>query len=117
MGTFSALLALCQGNPSVTDGFPSQRARNAGLAVFFDAILNKQLSKQSSVGDLRRHGGHCEVIVMGNIIITHVHGFFDTDFHEVNWHLGQVGSKINWESEDRCQRTHSQWVFSFDPTF
>ena len=41
------------GNPSVTDGFPSQRARNAGVAV----CLSNRLNKQSSwvTGDLRHH--------------------------------------------------------------
>ena len=49
--TEAALLAFCEGNPSVTDGFPSQRARNAGV----DVCLNNRLNKQSSwvTGDLR----------------------------------------------------------------
>ena len=49
--TEAALLTFCQGNPSVTDGFPSQRARNAGV----DVCLNNRLNKQSSwvTGDLR----------------------------------------------------------------
>ena len=49
--TEAALLAFCQGNPSVTDGFASQRARNAGV----DVCLNNRLNKQSSwvTGDLR----------------------------------------------------------------
>ena len=56
METFPALLAVCEGNPPVTDGFPSQRASNAGFGVFFDISLNKC--------DLRRHSGHCDVTVM-----------------------------------------------------
>ena len=50
METFSALLALCegnQGNPPVTGGFPSQRPVTWSFDVFFDLRLNKQLSKQS----------------------------------------------------------------------
>ena len=43
--TEAALLALCEGNPSVTNGFPSQRARNAGV----DVCLNNGLNKQSSL--------------------------------------------------------------------
>ena len=27
--------------------------------------------------------------------------------------LGRVSSNFNWQSEDRCQRTHSKWVFIF----
>ena len=51
MPTEAALLAFCEGNPSITDGFPSQRARNAGV----DVCLNNRLNKQSSwvTGDLR----------------------------------------------------------------
>ena len=47
METFSSLLALCEGNPLVTGGFPSQRPVTQSFAVFFDAHLNKWLSKQS----------------------------------------------------------------------
>ena len=43
--TEAALMSFCEGNPwSVTDGFPSQRARNAGV----DVCLNNRLNKQSS---------------------------------------------------------------------
>ena len=37
----SILLALCEGNPPVTGGFPSQRASNTAFDVFFDVNLNK----------------------------------------------------------------------------
>ena len=47
METFSALLALCAGNSSVSGEFPAQRPVTRGLAVFFDLRLNKRLSKQS----------------------------------------------------------------------
>ena len=63
-GSISALLALCEGNPSVTGGFPSQRASDAGFDVFFDVSLKKRLSKQSSASDFRRRGGYCDVTVM-----------------------------------------------------
>ena len=47
METFSALLALCEGNPPVTSEFPSQMPLTWSFDVFFDLHLNKQLSKQS----------------------------------------------------------------------
>ena len=47
METFSALLALCAGNSSVTGEFPAQRPVTWSFDVFFDQRLNKQLSKQS----------------------------------------------------------------------
>ena len=47
METFSALLALCAGNSSVTGEFPSQRPVTRSFDGFFDLRLNKPLSKQS----------------------------------------------------------------------
>ena len=46
-GTLSALLALCERNPLVTGGFPSQRASNGSFDVFFCLSLNNQLHKMS----------------------------------------------------------------------
>ena len=47
MKTFSTSLALCEGNPPVTGGFPSQRPVTRSFDVFFDLRLNKRLSTQS----------------------------------------------------------------------
>ena len=47
MGTFSALLALCERNPPVLGGFPSQRPVTRSFDVFFDLRLKKYLSKHS----------------------------------------------------------------------
>ena len=47
METFSALLALCAGNSSVTGEFPAQRPVTRSFDVFFDLRLNKRLNKQS----------------------------------------------------------------------
>ena len=49
METFSALLALCAGNSSVTGEFPTQRPVTRSFDVSFDLRLNKRLSKQSWV--------------------------------------------------------------------
>ena len=53
METFSTLLALCEGNPLVTTGFPSQRPVTQSFDDFFDLHLNKWYA-----GDLRRHHTH-----------------------------------------------------------
>ena len=45
--TFSSLLALCEGNPPVTGGFPSQRPVTRSFGVFFDPPFNNRLSQQS----------------------------------------------------------------------
>ena len=47
MEGFSMLLALCEGNPPVTGGFPIQRPVTWSFDVFFHLCLNKCLSKQS----------------------------------------------------------------------
>ena len=47
MGTFFALLALCEGNPPVNCGFPLQRSVTRSFDFFFDVHLNKRISKQS----------------------------------------------------------------------
>ena len=47
METFSALLALCAGNPPITGEFPSQRPVTWSFDVLFDLRLNKRLRKQS----------------------------------------------------------------------
>ena len=44
---FPRLLALCEGDPPVTGGFPSQRPVMPSFDVFFDLRLNDRLSKQS----------------------------------------------------------------------
>ena len=45
--TFSALLALCAGNPPVSGEFPSQRPVTRSFDVIFNLRLNKWLSKQT----------------------------------------------------------------------
>ena len=47
MQTFSALLAICARNSSVTGEFPAERPVTRNFDVFFDLRLNKLLNKQS----------------------------------------------------------------------
>ena len=47
MDTFSALLALCVGNSSVTGEFPSQKQVMRSFDVYFDLRLNKGLGNRS----------------------------------------------------------------------
>ena len=47
METFSELLALFEGNPPVTGGFPSPSPVTWSFDVFLDLRLNNRLSKQS----------------------------------------------------------------------
>ena len=47
MKTFSALLAICEGNLPVRGEFPAKRPVTRSFDVFFDLRLNKRLRKQS----------------------------------------------------------------------
>ena len=57
-----------EGNPPVTDGFPSQRPVTRSFDVLFDLRLKKKTVKKPQdnrdAGDLRRHGAHYDVTVM-----------------------------------------------------
>ena len=64
METFSALLALCAGNSSVTFEFPAQRPMTRSFDVFFDLHPNKRLSKQSWGRWFDTHRAHYDIIVM-----------------------------------------------------
>ena len=63
METFSALLALCEGNSPVTGEFPSQKPVTWSFDIFVDLRLNKRLGKES-----RRHHPHYDVTVISPII-------------------------------------------------
>ena len=47
MEAFSVFLALCEGNPPVTGGFPSQRPVTRSFDVFYELRMITRLSKQS----------------------------------------------------------------------
>ena len=62
METFSALLALCEGNSPVNGEFPSQKPVTRSFDVFLDLRLNKRLTKQSRIrGNLRRYRANYDV--------------------------------------------------------
>ena len=63
METYSALLALCEGNSPVTGEFPSQRQVTRSFEVFFDLSLKKRLCNRDT-DDLRHHRAHYDVTVM-----------------------------------------------------
>ena len=65
MEIFSALLALCARNSSVTDDFPSQRpvTRNILMFSLICAWMNAWVNNRKD-GDSRRHRAHYDVIVM-----------------------------------------------------
>ena len=66
METFSALLALWEGNPPVTGGFPSQRPVMQSFDVFFDLCLNKRLNIQLKCLWFETLCTHYDITVMLN---------------------------------------------------
>ena len=59
MEIFSALLALCEGNPPVTGGFTSKWPVTQSFDVFFDLRPNKR-----EAGDLGHHRAHYDLTEM-----------------------------------------------------
>ena len=68
MEMLSALLAVCEGDPPVSSGFPSQKVSNRCYDVTFDVGMNTLLNKKYSC-DLRHHDAH-DITVM---FINHKH--------------------------------------------
>ena len=66
METISTLLALCDGNPPITGGFPSHVTNNAKLWSF---LCNNVFKKQPSSGYLRRHDAQGAVSIRKTVLL------------------------------------------------
>ena len=64
METFAALLALCAGNSSVPVNSPHKGQWHEALVFFFIYAWINDWVNNREAGDLRRHRGHYDVIVM-----------------------------------------------------
>ena len=64
METLSALLALCEGNPSATGGFPKWRPLAQSFWYFLWSAWTNGWVNNRDAGDLRRHRAHYYVTVM-----------------------------------------------------
>ena len=69
-GAFSALLALCAGNPPINGGFLSQRSVTRSFDVFFIRIWTNGFASNRDAGDLRRHRAHYDITVAA---VSHFH--------------------------------------------
>ena len=66
MKTISTLVALCAGNSPVIGEFPHEGPVTRSFDVFLNLRLKSGWVNNRDVGDLRRHGTHHDVTVMGN---------------------------------------------------
>ena len=64
METFSAILALCEGNPLVIGGFPSQKTTTRRFDVSAVCAWTYSSLNNRNAGDLRRHRARYDVFVM-----------------------------------------------------
>ena len=70
MKTFSSLLALCDGNPPVTGGFPSQKPVTRIYDVPLICAWANGWAKTRDSGDLKRHRAHYDVTLMFYVMTT-----------------------------------------------
>ena len=98
-GNISALLALCEGNPQVTDGFPSQRPVTRSCDVFCDLRMNERLSK----GSRRRwfEKPSSSLWRLCNVALTYQHCIERTVQNACTRKQGAIGSTI------------SEWLFNY----
>ena len=68
-GTFSVSLALCEGNPTITGGFSSQRPVTQSFDIFF---IYAWTNNWANADDLRHHRARYDVAVMSIDIATHI---------------------------------------------
>ena len=125
--TLSALLALCEGNPSVTDGFPSQRPVTWSFDVFFICAWTNCAANNRDAGDLRCHRAHYDVttihracFVRRKLISMHLCkvSYLRVCFHSFAFFIVLCHSfwKKKWTQEYRIlNQTHSMkwYVFIF----
>ena len=72
METYSASLAICEWNSSVTDEFPSQGPVTRSFDIFsLICAWTNGWANNRYAGDLRRHGAHCNVMGSGFYIYLH----------------------------------------------
>ena len=64
METYFVLLTLCEGNPLVTGGFPSQRPVMQSFDVFFICTWTNGWANSRDTGTLRCYHAHYDVNVM-----------------------------------------------------
>ena len=113
MATFSALLALCEGNSPVPGEFPKHRPETRSFDTFFDLHLNKYLSKQSRhrwfetpTCSLRRYCNGVNTFrkaiaeIKGNVNFFHVREHRDFRWLITIWRLSNSGQVLQWRHNE-----------------
>ena len=109
--TFSALLASCEGNPPVSDGYLHKGPpRGALMSSLIYTWINVWVNNRDT-GDLRHHGDYYDVIVVIQCYASlhlHPHQIFKsrrTNVHVCIWYtLAIIYSKAGW----LCMRINMQ---------
>ena len=70
METFSALLAICEGNPPATGGFSSQRPVTRSFDFFFICALTSGWANVRDPADSIRNRAHYDVVENNTCKIT-----------------------------------------------
>ena len=104
METFSALLALCEGNSPVTGEFPSQSQwRGALMFSLICAWINRWVNNREA-GDLRRHRAHYDVIVItAHGWLTDVH---DVDHYAMKWSVNHIVTRQKLDTQRFYPKRH-----------
>ena len=130
MEMISALLALCEGNPPVTGGFPSQRAVMWSFDVFFDVRLSKLLMNSWAAGDLRCHmtlmWHYCYAFATMYCVdfVWGLTKFLSNNLLQLAREMQYVGPQMQdfhhfvWSQWQYIQRIYTEywWVFRPDPS-
>ena len=124
MESFPALLSLCEGNPSVTGGFPSKgHWRGTFMFSLICAWTNGWANNRDAV-DLRRQRANYDVTVMKFGATTSFGPAYGTGrlgvtWHGVKWHILSVPTGIAdeqwWTAKRKCfirQPTEALWSIS-----
>ena len=85
METYSALLALCAGNSSVTGDSPHKGQWRRALMFSLICGWKNGWVNNRNAGNLRRHRDHCDVIVMGKTVHYHKLYVFAFSWRDPSW--------------------------------
>ena len=121
MEAFSVLLALCERNPTVTGGFPSQKPVTPSFDIFFDLRLNKRWNKTMEVPAIS-DTHYCDVIMDAvasqitslTIVYSTVYSDGDQRKHQRSAPLAFVRGIHRWPMNSPHKCPVSRKMFPFD---